>query len=137
MGDENERQCSTKRGDENMKEYSKKLLGDVRMRYNNKIICINNVDPYSLDKNSPFFIQIKDLPKLGYMDVVSYFLSTHSFFTAEKLKCYKTLESYKFCQAGFVREVLAYKIGENFVIVAKVYRFFPFRYSYVKFCLKM
>ena len=58
------------------------------------------------------------------MDIVAYFLSSHSFFTAETLKAYKSLESYQYVKAGFVREVLSYKIKNNFVVTRKV-RDFP------------
>lgn len=105
---------------EKMSDYFQSLSSSVRMRYQNKILCIKNIDPYLLKSNSSFFIENKYLPKVTDMDIVGYFLSTHSFFTAEKLKSYKNLDSYKYCEAGFVRDVLSYNIGEYFVVVAKV-----------------
>lgn len=99
--------------------YFKSSSGDVRMRYKDKISIIQKIDPYTPGVDSPYLYK-NGLPEVTHLDIVAYFLSTHSFFTGEKLKSYKSLESYKFCEVGYVRDVCIYKIGEYFVVQAKV-----------------
>lgn len=122
--------------DDKMSDYFKTLVGDVRMRYKDKIAIINNIDPYTLDAESPYKSK-SSFPIVSYMDVVSYFLCTHSFFTAEKLKSYKSLESYKFCEAGYVRDVCVYKIDEHFVVRAKVQSAFFFMPNFLSSSLSI
>ncbi|KAJ8979838.1 hypothetical protein NQ317_007603 [Molorchus minor] len=54
------------------------------------------------------------------MDMVNYLILTHSFYTGQQLKAYKSLQVYKYYEARFVKEVLAKKVHENaFVVVDK------------------
>lgn len=105
--------------DDEMSDYYRTLVGDVRMRYKDKIAIIKKIDPYTLHADSTYKYE-SGFPIVTYLDVIAYFLSTHSFFTADKLKSYKSLESYKFCEAGYVRDICVYKIDEYFVVRAKV-----------------
>lgn len=55
------------------------------------------------------------------MDMVNYLILTHSFYTGQQLKAYKSLQAYKYYEAGFVQDVMAKRMNENyFVIVGKV-----------------
>ncbi|KAJ8975117.1 hypothetical protein NQ317_003598 [Molorchus minor] len=52
------------------------------------------------------------------MDMVNYLILTHNFYTGQQLKAYKSLQAYKYYEAGFVK-VLAKKVHENAFVVGK------------------
>lgn len=101
-------------------EYYLSLKGDVKLRYESKLKIIDNIDPYSLGA-SELTNNLSFLPTVSIMDMVNYLIITHSFYTGQQLKAYKSLQAYKYYEAGFVIEVLAKRINENsFVVVGKV-----------------
>lgn len=101
-------------------EYYLSLKGDVKSRYDSKLKIIDNVDPYSLGAYE-LTSNLSFLPTVSIMDMVNYLILTHSFYTGEQLKAYKSLKAYKYYEAGFVVEVLAKRMNENaFVVVGKV-----------------
>lgn len=65
----------------------------VVARYIQKISIIKNIDPYCLLPNCRYFIDFKEFPKIGILDINSYFVMTHSFYTNNQLKNYKSLEA--------------------------------------------
>ena len=61
------------------------------------------------------------LPEISTMDLVNYLILTHSFYTDNKqLKAYKSLEAYKFMEAGFVQALKFKKIEGYYVVVGDV-----------------
>lgn len=107
-------------------EYYLSLKGDVKSRYDSKLGIIDNVDPYSLGA-SELTSNLSFLPSVSIMDMVNYLILTHSFYTGQQLKAYMSLQAYKYYEAGFVVEVLAKRINENFVVVGKVSFFIPMK----------
>ncbi|KAJ8957307.1 hypothetical protein NQ317_010645 [Molorchus minor] len=101
-------------------KYYLSLKGDVKSRYDAKIQLIDNVDPHSLGANE-LNRNLSLLPTVSIIDMVNYLIFTHSFYTGQQLKplkAYKSLQAYKYYEAGFVKEVLAKKVHENaFVVV--------------------
>ncbi|KAJ8965333.1 hypothetical protein NQ317_012081 [Molorchus minor] len=95
------------------------MTRDVKSRYDAKIELIDNVDPYPLGANE-LNRNLSFLPTVSIMDMVNYLILTNSFYTGQQLKAYKSLNAYKYYEAGFVKEVLAKKVHENaFVVVGK------------------
>lgn len=90
--------------------------GDIFETYRQKIAIINNVDPYSLkdiDKKDAY-------PFVTNMDIVAYLVLTHSFYTKEQMKAYKSLNGYKLFEPGFVQSCGATEIGGYSAVVGSV-----------------
>lgn len=103
-------------------DYFKNLASvgvDVVERYAKKIEIINSVDPYTLDDND-LSVSIDRFPPVTSMDIVAYLVLTHSFYTQEQMKAYKSLLGYKYFEAGFVQKVGAIKISTYNVIIGTV-----------------
>ncbi|KAJ8951191.1 hypothetical protein NQ314_007705 [Rhamnusium bicolor] len=100
-------------------EYYLTLSGDVKCRYDEKIKIIENIDPYTLGiLDLSAYLSI--LPCVSIINMVNYLVLTHSFYIGQQLKAYKTLQAYKFYEAGFV-QVSARKINANaFIVMGKV-----------------
>ncbi|KAG5866976.1 hypothetical protein JTB14_012713 [Gonioctena quinquepunctata] len=66
-------------------------------------------------------------------EMSSYLVLTHSFYTNQQKKAYKSLTGYKYFEAGFVHDCEAQSIGKHIVVVAKVsyilYLNFKVKYS--------
>ena len=101
--------------------YNKSNLdGAVLYRYNQKIQCIKNVDPFDLTIDSNFNIKIfHDIPRIELTDIMCYFVCTNSFYTGQAFKALKSLEAVKYVDAGYV-SVTGFKINEHFVLLEKV-----------------
>ncbi|XP_044766704.1 uncharacterized protein LOC123322756 [Coccinella septempunctata] len=103
-------------------DYFNKLLlehPDVASRYKQKIMCINNIDPFSLDP-STFSTNPENFPPINNLDIVSYLVLTTSFYTRLQMKAYKSLNAYNYFKSGFVQSIGAIKIAEFHVIVGSV-----------------
>ncbi|KAL7290566.1 hypothetical protein TKK_0014023 [Trichogramma kaykai] len=102
-----------------MSEYAQKLSSEMRLRYCDKVKCIGGIDPYTI--TSIMFSEEKStLPKVQILDMMSYFVFTHSVYTTQQLKALKSLEAHKYYTAGFVHSVKHVKINNHFVVLAKV-----------------
>ncbi|KAJ8914046.1 hypothetical protein NQ315_017565 [Exocentrus adspersus] len=98
-------------------EYLHKLLvetPDVGER-EMKIKLINDVDCRSLHFER-WRIEFYDLTKIEFVDIIAYLVFTHSFYTKEQIKAYKSLQSYKYFESGFVIK-LGTKIINDFVVL--------------------
>lgn len=102
-----------------MSKYFESLPGDIKQRYMDKCALISNIDPHTLIKGN-LRSDLNNLPKVEILDVALYFTSTYNVYTGEQIKAYKSLESYKYYDAGFVLKVEYQIIGGNFVIVGQV-----------------
>lgn len=93
---------ATENGSES--EYFLCLSSESKRRYKEKISKINDLDPYTLKKNSLLFK--KELyPSISYPDIVNYLLFAPSPVSADELKCYKSMDSYNQFICGWVKEV--------------------------------
>lgn len=103
-------------------EYFHKIsLDNVKQRYLLKMEFINNIDPYCLTRDSPFLINSSELPEVSEIDIYAYFVSSHSTYSFEEFKAYKSLNAQKYIEAGFVEKPLIFKMNDNyFLIIAKV-----------------
>lgn len=112
-------------------EYCASLDADVKRRYEDKLVVIDNVDPFMFSVGD-LSLDLNLLPKVEMMDLVNYLILTHSFYTGQQLKAYKSLQAYKYYESGFVQEVLAKKINSNaFVVVGKVTIFALYNIIYI------
>lgn len=84
-----------------------------------KIGNINNVDPFTL-KVEDLDYTVHGIPPVTYPDIFSYLVLTHSFYTLQQMKAYKSLDAYKYFSAGFVLKTGTKVINGNYVLVGKV-----------------
>ncbi|KAJ8911112.1 hypothetical protein NQ315_003374 [Exocentrus adspersus] len=85
-----------------------------------KIEIINGIDPYTLDRDR-VKASLDSVPDVTIMDMVNYLILSRSFYTGQQMKAYKSLQAYKFYEAGFVQDVFGEKINENAcVVIGKV-----------------
>ncbi|KAJ8910131.1 hypothetical protein NQ315_003502 [Exocentrus adspersus] len=85
-----------------------------------KIDLINGIDPYTPGRDR-VKANLDSVPDVTIMDMVNYLILSHSFYADQQMKAYKSLEAYKFYEAGFVQDVFGEKINENaWVVIGKV-----------------
>ena len=87
--------------DINLSTHAKCLFVDHRKRYIEKISKINFIDPYDM-KKTEFDYGMDFSSKVVYPDVVNYLLFAPSPYTAEQLKCFKSMDSYNYFVSGLV-----------------------------------
>lgn len=92
---------------------------DVAVRYKEKLKAVNSVDPFELD-NTDFSINPANFPPVTNMDLVSYLVLTTSYYTSLQMKAYKSLNSYKYFEAGFVTDCRVVKVNDHFILKGKV-----------------
>ena len=103
----------------NMSEFTSNLDAPSLQRYKEKLIAIENIDPYLLEK-ADFSTCVDNLPDITYPDIVNYLVFHPSPYSTEDMKAYKSLEAYNQVLEGWVRETGVYKISELKVIRGKV-----------------
>lgn len=91
---------------------------EAALRYLDKIKQIN-CDPYTLSEGD-FDYGLACVPPITSMDIVTYIVLTHSFYTNEQMRAYKSLEAYKYFEAGFVEKVGFKNINNLVLLVGKV-----------------
>nr|CAI5843864.1 unnamed protein product [Callosobruchus analis] len=84
-----------------------------------KIQVIQCVDPFCLFREE-LSTALEDFPPITAFEIITYLILTHSFYTKKQMEAYKSLATYKFYEAGFVRDCSAKKIGDHIVVVSKV-----------------
>lgn len=100
-----------------MSDYLKKLCSenpDAAERYQQKVSIINDTDPYSL-ANDDMNYDPASFPSITNMDIVAYLVLTTSFYTKQQMKAFKSLQAYKYFDAGFVRICGTLKINNHIV----------------------
>ncbi|KAL7298198.1 hypothetical protein TKK_0009193 [Trichogramma kaykai] len=102
-----------------MSEYVKNLTSDIRLRYCDKVTCINSIDPYTITKEM-FSEEKSEVPKVELVDIMTYFVLTHNVFSAKQIKAYNSLEAYKYYTSGFVHSVKHVKINNYTVVLSNV-----------------
>lgn len=102
-----------------MSEYAQSLEKDVLSRYAQKIASINSVDPYTIP-NEVFANEKNVAPTLEIVDIMNYYVCTHSLYTGDQIKSYKALDAYEYLTAGLVGNVKYAKISENYIVLGDV-----------------
>lgn len=63
---------------------------------------------------------MEGVPPITNMDIVSYLVLTHSYYTKEQMKAFKSLQAYKFFEGGFVIKVGTKLVNDLYILVGKV-----------------
>lgn len=87
----------------------------VEKRYAEKIKICENIDPYSINIEDELLFD--NLPKVQLSDLWNYLILSKSAYTQDQLKAYKSLDSHRFFESGFVRKLVAKRIAHNKSIV--------------------
>ncbi|KAF5275264.1 hypothetical protein FQA39_LY06924 [Lamprigera yunnana] len=93
---------------------------DVAARYLDKIRVIGSVDPYTLS-SADLNYRVDAIPPISSIDILSYLVLTHSFYTKNQMEAYKSLQVYKYFKAGFVQKVRCKRINDMVVIAGKTF----------------
>lgn len=98
-----------------------KLEGDVLDRYLNKIQLCDGLDPFEFfNKTYVSDNRLEDAPPIDAFDVSYYLTEGTSFYTGKQFKAHKSLEAYKFFEAGKVHNVVTKFLAEKTIVLAKV-----------------
>ena len=92
--------------------------------YDKKLKFTAAIDPYAVSDN--FYSQSMDKwPEIEFPDIVNYLLFSTSKFTKEQLKAYKSLQSYQYFVAGWVRSIFVGKAThDTTILIGKVRKTF-------------
>ena len=85
-------------------EYVKHLDEPARSRYREKIAAHIGYDPYEL-KKSDFSRDLADLPSVEAMDITNFLVLQTSYYTANQMKAYKSLEAFNYFVCGWVNDL--------------------------------
>lgn len=96
------------------------LEGDVLERYKKKIEMCEGLDPFELRNQQSECDKIEDAPPMDGYDVSYYLTEKTSYYTGKQFKAHKSLEAYKFFEAGRVHNVVAKLLPEKTIILAEV-----------------
>ncbi|XP_057651515.1 uncharacterized protein LOC130891040 isoform X2 [Diorhabda carinulata] len=82
-----------------------------------------NIYPYAIPVKECSLDMYK-VPNITMMDLVNFLILSHSFYTGQQLKAYKSLQAYKQFEAGSVQELWVKQVNdEAIVVIAKVQHF--------------
>lgn len=84
-----------------------------------KLKLIQDVDPFTLTSDDLDY-SLNGIPPVTNMDIVTYLVLTHSFYTNEQMKAFKSLEAHKYFTSGFVLKAGTKVINDFYVLVGKV-----------------
>lgn len=119
--------------------YYQSLPLDIKGRYDQKVKIIDDIDPYLLEFNVQDLMSLpSSFPEISMMDMVNYFILTHSFYTGQQMKAYKSLQAFKFYESGLVQNIYAKRVNETaFVVVGKVRYIWLIFIKYILVLIKM
>ena len=100
--------------------YSSSIVDkESKQRYADKLKIINGSDPCELPKKE-WEDNIEMWPAITYVHVCMYLILYPSPYTQDDMLNYKSLDSFKNFQNGWVREVLVKEINQKKVVIGKV-----------------
>lgn len=88
-----------------------------------KLKLVNGLDPFTLDIEKLNYA-IDGVAPVTNMDIITYFVFSHSFYTEEQMKTFKSLQAYKYFESGFVLKVGTKVVNNVFILVGKVSLFY-------------
>ena len=99
-----------------LRGYRDSLSAENRQMYDEKLKIIAGIDPYSVSVNC-FSQSMTEWPEIEFPDIVNYLLFSTSKFTKEQVKAYKSLQSYQYFVAGWVRSIFIGKATQDTTIL--------------------
>ena len=102
----------------NLSSYGAGLPSDAKERYIQKILLINNIDPFL--GVFPGAEATSDLPPVDISNLLLYLVLKTSFITVSQFKGRKSLEAYNQFVCGWVKDVATRKIAEKYLTTGRV-----------------
>ena len=99
-----------------LSDYVIQLENQIKARYLQKISVIG-VDPFLLSSES---LDSNCLPSIEAVDLVSFLILEHSFYTKQTFKNYKSLQAYNQVVSKFVTSVKGKQIKDLYVVLGEV-----------------
>ena len=109
-------------------KYRKSLALEERKSYDEKLKLIDNIYPYNVS-NFLCSESMESMPEIEFPDIASYLLFSTSSYTKEQLKAYKSLDTFTYFVAGWVRCIFVGKATDNIKILIGKVGFFPRNYE--------
>jgi hypothetical protein len=104
-----------------LSKYAIKLAESEKKRYLEKISVVGGVDPYLLSETDAGITKQKNLwPKISFTDIFNYLINSKSAYTNKKQNAVKSLEAYKFVEAGYVKTILVKTFDTNRLLIGSV-----------------
>ena len=98
----------------NLSDYAVKLDATSKDRYIKKISIIGDIDPFQIPAAS---LSEDLLPPIEVADLVSYFVLSTSFYTAEQFKAHKSPSAYNQFVSGWVSSVKGYSASDTHIVI--------------------
>lgn len=95
------------------------LTGDVKERYDKKILECDGIDPYTLVTKN-LSVNPKDFPDLTVLDIGNYMIQSASPYTKRSFNAYKSTEAYSFFESGFVLSIGSKRTNDCAILVGRV-----------------
>ena len=104
-----------------MSEYFTSLEFTARKRYLEKLKIDGREldDPFGIDEDQ-WSEDLTQWPELEFGDLYTYLIDSEGVYTKEKLKAYKSLDSYNYYHNGYVRTVYHFAADEWSILKARV-----------------
>lgn len=99
--------------------YYQELSGDMKIRYDEKILKCCGIDPYVL-KEKELSYNRNDFPDITLLDITNHMIHSVSPFTKKQFKNYKGMEAYSFFESGFVLNIGSKKQNDTAILNGKV-----------------
>lgn len=100
-------------------KYYLQLSGDIKDRYDQKIVLCGGIDPYTI-KPKDLSTTAKDFPEISMYNIEDYMINSVSPFTNRFLENYKGTEAYKYFESGFVLNIGSKKHDVSAIVKGKV-----------------
>lgn len=91
------------------------------MGYEDKIKLCQGIDPYCLNQKD-LSVDPTDCPQVTYFHLVNYLIYDKSPYTLESFKAHKSLDAFKFFEAGWLQQVWLKKVPSilSTIVIGKV-----------------
>ncbi len=100
-------------------QYYQGLSGDMKIRYDEKILKCSGIDPYLL-KEKELSDNRDDFPEITLLDIANHMIHSLSPFTKRQFKNYKGMEAYSFFESGFVLNVGSKMLDDKAILSGRV-----------------
>ncbi|XP_049522544.1 uncharacterized protein LOC125945034 [Dermacentor silvarum] len=97
--------------------YFDELVGPTRVRYKEKIVLCDGVDPYQLPVGAQAAVNASLLPPVTHVDIINYLVLSTSYASLDQMKAYKSLDSHNYFTSGWVRNLIAKKLPSKRVVL--------------------
>lgn len=99
--------------------YYQGLSGDMKIRYDEKILKCGGTDPYFL-KEKELSYSKNDFPEITLLDIANHMIHSVSPFSKKQFKNYKGMEAYSFFESGFVLNVGSRRLFDTAILTGRV-----------------